>query len=88
MTPSGLPIPRFGYPSCKGEDISENNILPVRLRVSAWCDDGEPDSYSYPWRERGGLVTDDAGPRYHCLNICEADFEEVVDLSETSVSLS
>jgi hypothetical protein len=83
--PAGAP--RFGCPNCKSEDISENNILPVYLRVSAWCSDGEPASYSYPWREKGGLVTDDANPRYHC-NHCEEDFEEVIDLEQNSTGAS
>jgi len=76
--------PRFGCPNCNRADISENNVLPVSIRVSAWGDDGEPASYAYPWRERGGLTTDETSPRYHCHS-CEQDFEEVVALDGTAV---
>ncbi len=77
-------VPRFGCPNCNSADISENNVLPVSIRVSAWDDDGEPASYAYPWRERGGLTTDETRPRYHCHS-CEQDFEEVVALDGTAV---
>lgn len=79
-------MPSFGCPNCKNQQISENNILPVQVRVSAWTDDGEPASYSYPWRESGGLITDDAGPRYYC-HACGKEFEEVVNLDETAAGI-
>jgi rubredoxin len=85
----GMPdsIPRqFGCPNCNGIDISENNVLPVSLRVSDWDAFGEPAGYTYPWRERGGLITDDASPRYHCHS-CGKIFEEAVALSDSATSL-
>lgn len=76
----------FGCPNCKSTDVSENNILPVFVRVSAWDDDGEPADYAYPWHERGGLITDDSSPRYHCHS-CEQDFEEVVAVDKDATRM-
>jgi hypothetical protein len=79
-------IIRFGCPHCKSQDIRENNILPVYLKISAWDEDGEPADYSYPWYERGGLVTDEDGPRYHCGH-CDQNFEEVIKLDEIAPAI-
>jgi hypothetical protein len=79
MTKATSSAPRFGCPNCGGEDISENNVVSVLLKVSAWCDDGEPAGYQYPWREKGGLAVEDDKPRYHC-DACDQDFEEVLQL--------
>src|SRR5436305_13064125 len=43
--------PRFGCPQCKSEDVSENNIVHVRLRVAEWTAGGEPVDFRRPWDE-------------------------------------
>jgi len=87
MTDSALERPRFGCPLCKGETISENNFLHVLLRVSEWCEDGEPASYSYPWREKElNSIAEADIPRYYC-SACDRNFEEVIRLGDLAASL-
>lgn len=70
--------PRFGCPACHSEDVSENNIVKVRLRVSEWNDDGEPADFRYPWNEIDDTirtVEENEGARYHC-NECDNEFDQ------------
>jgi len=88
MTDSAQENPRFGCPHCNGENISENNFLHVLLRVSEWCEDGEPASYSYPWREKELNSTGEANiPRYYC-SACDQNFEEVIRLDALTAQSS
>lgn len=76
--------PRFGCPACKSENVSENNIVRVRLRIAEWDADGDPIDFKYPWREVDDTircVEEDEGLRYHC-NDCEKEFETPERLNE------
>ena len=69
--------PRFGCPACKSENISENNIVQVRLRVAEWDAQGEPVDFRYPWREVDDTircVNENEGARYNC-NECANEFD-------------
>ena len=69
--------PRFGCPACKSEDVSENNIVQVRLRVAEWDAEGEPIDFLGMWREVDDTmrcVEEDEGLRYHC-NDCAHEFD-------------
>ena len=78
----------FGCPQCRQEDISENNTVSVRLRVSEWTSDGEPSSFSYPWSIIDDtMTTDEDGFRFHC-NDCGFDFEEALDLRQPTTQQS
>jgi hypothetical protein len=67
--------PRFGCPACKSENISENNIIQVQLRVAEWDVEGEPAAFRYPWREVDDTFqcVDENEARYHC-NDCDNGF--------------
>jgi hypothetical protein len=69
--------PRFGCPTCKSENVSENNIVQGRLRVAEWDAEGEPADFRYPWREVDDTMrslNEDEGARHHC-NACDSEFE-------------
>jgi len=82
MTTSRKHETNFGCPRCKSDDVSENDIVGVRLRVTEWAEDGEPASFGYPWQIKDGtMARDEEGPRFHC-NDCGEEFEEPAILNE------
>lgn len=82
MTDSAKQKPRFGCPHCSGDQISENNVVGVRLRVTEWDEDGEPADFAYPWHVKDEtMTTDEENPRYYCEE-CGKEFEEPASLSE------
>ena len=82
MTTSQKQELHFGCPRCKSDDVSENDIVGVHLRVTEWAEDGEPAGFGYPWRIKDGTMARDADePRFHC-NDCGEEFEEPARLNE------
>jgi transposase-like protein len=73
---------RFVCPHCKSREISENNSVNVRIRVSDWTKDGQPADFAYPWSvvEDTMEIASDK-PRYHC-DRCEREFEEALGIQE------
>lgn len=70
-------VNRFVCPHCGSGEVSENNSLAVRVRVSEWTREGEPAAFAYPW----SLIDDTMRVavdrlRYYCGH-CEKEFEEV-----------
>jgi len=71
---------RFGCPTCKGDNIVENNIVEVQLPVLEWDEDGEPTGFG-EWQTVDGTIRtldpDREGPRWHCRDCCK-DFAAVI----------
>lgn len=70
-TPSAL---RMVCPSCGSEDISENNVVHVRLKIEGWDAEGEPMNFIYPWDEVNDTirtVEPNEAPRWYCNACCE-----------------
>jgi hypothetical protein len=75
----------FGCPNCKSENVSENNIVQIRLRVTEWDAEGEPADFGYPWKEVDNTircVTEKEAPRYYCHG-CDHEFETPERIGET-----
>ena len=59
---------KLGCEKCKSDDIYENNIVHVRLRVNGWQDDGEPDDFGNreDVNETIRTVEPEEAPRWYC----------------------
>jgi transposase-like protein len=71
-----IPLANVKYvcPHCDGEAIFENNVVHVRLKVTAFDAEGEPMDFVYPWRvidDTIRTVEENEAERWYCDDCCK-----------------